>query len=611
MKRVVIFLVFLLVVMTSASAQVDSYSRKDALNWLANMTKGDESVEEVSMALLGLNANGVRIDNPLTVFLQRNIDSPCFPKGSCTIKGTSFALFSLGKLNQNTERIEEWLEGQMNDAEVGKWLIQITSSSQGTCNVKSGSTEINVDLNAEGNLILNGNNIGSWIDIERDLKPIVKSEELRVSCPTLGSNVIISLLRQKGDNEFIIDEEVIGSTANLRVDNSCYGIGGCDIESSFYAAWALDSLDKEVKIVPYLEGNALDNVVYNSILHKITNKKKYALKTAKLQGVSGDFGNNIFFTSIAVDSLKDETVYQGNVTKAVLWLKSKQVRDNPATNGSIGGTKFFTGSALYFALREGGEAVPPGSGGYCGDRIVDTYLGEECDSSVDTIAEGAEKDCVGRCDVQTCQCNEVQCRNKLECNSPKEYCDENTSLCVTNSSIVSCRTNLDCNENEKCDIVIGGYCIPGAVVNGTATKGCTSNSDCVGIDQVCNLETGRCEEKEELGKEIKDSCGDDICSLSEDKTSCPEDCKKEGVSVWVWILVFLAALVILAYIFYAKFVSKPPKTRRAYPSEERNRTGRSPSQEYYKPLERDHRDEALERELDRSIKEAQDLLKRK
>ena len=81
--------------------------------------------------------------------------------------------------------------------------------------------------------------------------------------------------------------------------------------------------------------------------------------------------------------------------------------------------------------------------------------------------------------------------------------------------------------------------------------------------------------------------------------------------MWVWILVFLAALVILAYIFYVKFVSKPPKTRRAYPSEERNRTGRSPSQEYYKPLERDHRDEALERELDRSIKEAQDLLKRK
>lgn len=563
------------------------------------------------MALLALNSNGFRIDGPLTTFLQRNLDSPCFPKGSCSIKDTSFALLSLGNLNQNTEKIEEWLNGNLRDTEVGKWLIQITTSSQGSCSIRSGETEINVDLNENGEIVLNGRNLGNWLDVERDLKAIEKRGDVSVSCPTLGSNVIMTLLRQKANNEFIIAKEFSGSSATFNIDNSCYGTGNCNAESSFYAAWALDSLDKEVKTLPYLEDNAYDNIIYNSILYKITGKEKYALRVANLQSINGDFGNNIFTTSIAINAIREDFDYQSNVTKAMVWLQSRQVRNDAATNGSIGGTKFFTGSSLYLALKEGSVIVPSiqgGTGGYCGDGVVDLGLGEQCDLRYDTKAEGAEKDCENKCDILTCKCNEVQCTSDLQCNTPREYCDTATSQCKENLDIASCKKNEDCKANEKCDIVSGGYCIPRADEKVEKT-GCKTDSDCVGIDQTCNVETGRCEEK---GKVVKEVCGDGLCTISENENTCPEDCKKEkeGLPIWAWVLIFVLGLFILAYIIYAKFVNKSPKTsRRSFPIEDKK--SRSSQQEYYRPLERDHKDEALERELDRSIKEAQDLLKKR
>src|SRR3989344_3506783 len=290
MKRGVIFLIFFLIAITSVNAQVSSYNKQDAVDWLYNNTKGDESTEEISMSLLALNSNGYRIDGPLTVFLQRNLDSPCFPKGSCTIKDTAFALYSLGNLK---------------NAEVGKWFVQITTSSQGTCSVRNGDKEINVDLNENGDIIFNGNNIGSWLEIERYLNPIEGSSEVSVNCPTLGSNMIISLLRQRNSNEFIIAKEVSSNTATFSIDNSCYGISGCNVESSFYAAWALNELGKETKVTPSLEDSAADNVLYNTILHKVEDKEKYASKVANSQGVNGDFGNNIFTTSLAVDSIRE------------------------------------------------------------------------------------------------------------------------------------------------------------------------------------------------------------------------------------------------------------------------------------------------------------------
>src|SRR3989344_5894524 len=532
MKRGVIFLIFFLIAITSVNAQVSSYNKQDAVDWLYNNTKGDESTEEISMSLLALNSNGYRIDGPLTVFLQRNLDSPCFPKGSCTIKDTSFALYSLGKLNQDTSKIEEWLRGNLKNAEVGKWFVQITSSSQGTCSVRNGDKEINVDLNENGDIVFNGNNIGSWLDVERYLNPIEGSSDVSVNCPTLGSNMIISLLRQRNSNEFIIAKEVSSNTATFNIDNSCYGLSGCNVESSFYAAWALNELGKETKVTPYLEDSA-DNILYNSILHKIENKEKYASKVANLQGVNGNFGNNIFTTSMAVDSIRENSNYYSNVTKSLVWLQSRQVRNDVITNGSIGGTKFFTGSALYLALKEGSVIVPSqrGTSGYCKD-------------------------------------------------------------------------------NEKCDIVSGGFCVPreGEVV----VTGCKSNSDCNGINEVCNTDTGRCEDKEEIKPKVEDVCGDGLCSINESEDTCAEDCKKDtGLPIWIWVVVFILGLLIIAYIIFAKFVNQAPKTRGKRFSMGDNERRESPKQEYYRPLERDHKDEALERELDRSIKEAQDLLKRK
>lgn len=595
----------------------ETYSKQDALNWLSNETKGDESVEEVSMGLVALNSNGFRVDNPLTVFLQKNLDSSCFPKGSCGIKETSFALFSLGKLNQDTKTIEGWINGSLKDAYVGKWLVQITSGGQGACTVKKGAKEISVNVNGNDELVLDGRKIGNWVDVERDLGNVDITENVNVNCPTIGSNVIISLIRQKSANEFIISKEVQSNSANLKIDNACYGLNGCDPESSFYAAWALNSLNKDVSVVPYLEDVASDNLLYHAVLAKLTNKERLYSTLANKQGINGDFGNNIFLTSMAVDALKGNAAYQGNVTKALLWLQSRQVRDSAAANGSLDNSEFFTSSATYLALNDG-SVTPPRitftngtirSGGYCGDTIVDLQLGEECDSSIDTIKEGAQKDCERFCDVLSCKCNKPQCKDSNECNAPREYCDSTSSQCAVNQTIKSCKSNVDCNSDETCDIVKGGFCLPKSSVVTPTIEGCKKNSDCSGISQVCDITTGKC--KEEEVKTTKEECGNNLCEKDEDEETCPVDCKKEKtpLPLWVWIVIALISLVLLAYIVYIKFVKAPPKNKKSF--YEPTRTNTAETKSYYKPLERSKNDEALERELDKSISEAQSLLKKR
>ncbi|MBI2106627.1 hypothetical protein HYT57_01470 [Candidatus Woesearchaeota archaeon] len=613
MKKGIILLFF--IVLAIPLVYAETYSKQDALNWLSNETKGDESVEEVSMGLVALNSNGFRVDTPLTVFLQKNLDSDCFPKGSCSVKETSFGLFALGKLNQNTNNIEVWLNGSLRDAYVGKWLVQITSGGQGVCTLKKGAKEISVNVNGNEELVLDGRKIGNWVDVERGLGNVDIAETVSVNCPTIGSNVIISLIRQKNANEFIISKEVQGSSASLKIDNACYGLNGCDSESSFYAAWALNSLNKEVNGISYLEDSASDNPLYNAVLAKLTNKERFYSTLANKQGINGDFGNNIFITSMAVDALKGNAAYQNNVTKALLWLQSRQVRDSADTNGSLDGSEFFTSSATYLALKEGTVTAPrfivngtTGSNGYCGDTIVDLQLGEECDSSIDTIKEGAQKDCGRSCDVLSCKCNKPQCINSNECNIPKEYCDVASSQCITNQTIKSCKSNVDCNADETCDIVKGGFCLPRTSIVPLGEEGCKKDSDCVGASQVCNAATGKCEEEEI--ETPKSECNNGLCEKDEDEVSCPADCKKkETLPLWIWIVIALISLILLAYIIYSRFVKAPPKTKKTF--YEPTKTNTAETKSYYKPVERSKKDEALERELDKSINEAQSLLKKR
>lgn len=612
MKKGIILLFFIILVIPLVYAE--TYSKQDALNWLSNETKGDESVEEVSMGLIALNSNGFRVDAPLTVFLQRNLDSNCFPKGSCSVKETSFGLLALGKLNQDTKNIEKWVNDSLKDAYVGKWLVQITSGGQGACTLKKGNKEISVNVNANDELVLDGRKIGNWIDVERDLGNVDISEAVSVNCPTIGSNVVISLIRQKSANEFIISKEVQGNSANLRIDNACYGLNGCDAESSFYAAWALNSLNKEVNGIAYLEDSTSDNLLYHAILAKLTNKERIYSSLANKQGINGDFGNNVFVTSMAVDALKGNAAYQNNVTKALLWLQSRQVRDSAATNGSLEGSEFFTSSATYLALKEGSVIVPKfvvngtlGGGAYCGDTIVDLQLGEECDSSIDTIKEGAQKDCERSCDVLSCKCNKPQCASSNECNLPKEFCDVTNSQCVVNQTIKSCKSNVDCDSDETCDIVKGGFCMPKTSVVTPDEKGCKKDSDC-NLDETCDIATGKCEDKDVV--EVKTECGNNLCEKDEDETSCPADCAKEDtLPLWIWIVITLISLILLAYIIYSRFVKAPPKSKKTF--YETAKTNTAETKSYYKPVERSKKDEALERELDKSINEAQSLLKKR
>ena len=180
-----------------------------------------------------------------------------------------------------------------------------------------------------------------------------------------------------------------------------------------------------------------------------------------------------------------------------------------------------------------------------------------------------EKDCWG-CGDNYCSPDE---------NIPGDnYCEED---CQTEEEVVC--GNFECETGEN-DPFSNSYC----------------SSDC----QTNSLDDGRNEAQ----------CGDGICERleGEDEDSCSLDCESldEGESLW-WLWLIIIILVLGGGAFFV--ITKMKKGGGGTPSYlQRPPITSIPSQSYNPPTKRRApRDEALESELDRSIKEAQDLLKRK
>ena len=580
------------------------FNKQDSIKWLQKNTNWQQApVQDATFSLLTLKANNIDVNAQASILLQREDQLNCYPRGNCNVKDTAFALLFLDEFNQDTNKTLTWLASTETKAQIsGNWLIQILTNNNGTCSITHNNKIYNFTIDNKGKILPYNVN---WLDVEDNLgisinKPV---EAFLVDCKKLqDQSMIISLLRIIDNNIYITQQEN-SDKAVLEINSACYpSVKGraCDVETTFLASWAVNRATLKVNTGPYLEDNAQSNLHY-AILYQITGNEKYAKLLSEKR--NNGYWDNIYTTSFVIDSLKSNSNYGEIIDNTTGWLKSQQIETGTNRGSFNNGNLQDTAVAVYLGLNEGFTFYPPPpeernktrnetyeQKTFCGDNkkqdINDQGIYEECDGADDYA-------CPGKCSKDnTCKCI-ISCQTDQECDNTK-FCDQNIKECKSLDE-KTCSTDQDCPVGKIC---VSALC---TIFETTTTLEGTTPTTEPGERLTCN--------------------NDDACDENEDVDSCPSDCKEEKSSIFKKILIPLIIIIIigLGIFFLRRFTKKPPEEEEAffpkYPQEEQKPKPREMQrQQPQQPARRyqpSPKDEAVERELEKSLKEAQELFKKK
>ena len=571
MKRFVFFVVFLLFIIMPVNAQT---REENATKWLDdNIAWSQTSTEELSFATIVLNSQrGLsQLNNKM------NSENGCFPKTDCNTKETALATLALKSMNQPIDKQLKYLNNSLKIAPFNSqdWNIQVVSNEAGSCTVKYEESANGITFNFDENGKLNDGS--SWINFNQlnGFNFNKNSEDINIAC-TFASIPKISIIKILGNSFYIIEEQT-SKNVNFRLKNGCYsfnpGSANCDEESSFYASFVLSKLGLGIDTKDYLKDNVNNDIEY-SLLSIIDNK--YLPILVSRQKEDGSF-NDIYTTSFAYGALKNSN-YQAERDKSKIWIEKQQNND-----GRIGTGVKDTAVALYFVYT---NLLSPGDGN---DEPGEGCLVSSCNPGYSCNPIN------GLCELETQQ----QCNTNLRCEP------------LLGENLASCPIDCYCNRNNVCDPTENQAICPLDCLTQEQESVC-GNSRCeVGEDETnCSLD---CEPQgPDSGGEEK-RCGDGICDeFDEDENNCSLDCEPEKKSslLWLWIIVIILALGGIAFIVLTKLKKKGSKeSSPSYLGS--GMPPNYPEQRTYKPVQRPRKDEALDNELDKSIREAQELLRKK
>ena len=615
MKKWLIYIFITFIVALTAFA----YSKDKGLEWLnGNVDWTNGQIEDNSFALLALKSNNYNVGNGYNIMLQRKDVNNCYPTGNCNVKDTALAALALKQFNYDIKPLLTWLDSSLTRASVTNWYIQIKTDKSGNCTISYDTNQVKKAFVNGTQKIKIGNKQVDWINVENDLQATLDQpiEQVKVDCAQVNDpNIVISLLRIVQGVDFYIIQESQASISNLVINNACYPTypgGQCNEDASFYAAYSLKKLNEEVKVAPYLL-DKVDNNLENAMIYIITNDQKYLDNLISTQNPLGYWDNeDVYVTSFAINSLKN-TKYRDELGNATSWLKSKQITTDLVNNGSFGNVKN-TAVALYLALTDI-STQPPGGGvsAVCGNNITES--GEQCDDGNTISGDG----CSLTCQIETTQV----CTNDSDCGVGK-ICSANgvciQKSCVTNSDCsvneecvnqvcvsLTCSSDLDCTSDQYCDIYTKKCLL-------RQQKECTTDSDCLS-SETCNTVTSKCEPKIVGEKECtidSDCLSSQVCNINTNKCESKTE-EKKGLSTLFWVSLIIIILIIGVggYFAYKKFFKKKePKKPSYFMEEEPKKEIKEGYQLPRKTSRKTNVEESLERELDKSIKETEKLLKK-
>ncbi len=654
-KRLIALLIAFTILAISARAADSNFSTQKSYDWLlskqANGSFG--GIIDTSASILALKAAGYNPTSSIEYLASQENTQHCWPKTACRTKETAFVMLAYTIMGVATEDAEQWMSSAQSAAlQTGNWWLEVATTDSGTCTVKytKNIQEVVKTIKVNNGRFTDcGNttflNINSCI--ETNFVKNYPSIKLYVDCGTL-SNALISLIYNSANSYYILTDSQ-SKVAEITIENGCFGLGSkevCNYDSTLYANWALQLTGADTSSRIYLTDNYdKTNTIHNAVLYPILNDQKYLDELKARQRTDGSWDNDVYRTALAVLALRDMADYGAEVNKAVEWLKTKQKADGSFADVTT------TAMVLYGAFTEGSIEFPSCTNGKRDQDERGVDCGGAC-QQYDDCCNNDEKDqgeegvdCGDICGID---CIEIVCDDDGTCDEDQgEDCN-------------NCPDDCECEE-EICNL--NGICDRDLVeVRGLSENENADNcpDDCTGYcgDDVCD--STETEESCEMDCAKPEECGDGTCDPeTETEENCPEDCEEKitcnndgtcdegegctcddckdeeickvgekGFPWWIVLILLVLLLVVVAYIIlkkkggkkkgtelfgFGKPLLKKPEIREFKPilPIKEDKAEKKPSSVMITPAKIKGEPSAIEKELDRSIKEAKKLLGKK
>jgi len=547
--------------------------------WLANTTFGRTSslsFQDQSLAVLSLLNEGGRDVSPLLARITQTEDATqhCWPSGACTVQDTAFAYLVLTKTGKDVSGSKTWLQKALQPAlKSGEWRLQLQAlgNATGTCTA-SWATKTK-DLSFKNGELSTGRkyylNIASDLDsnLLQQPQPVVHLDCSKV----LGGDVLLSLVYAKSTNELYIVGAPQTGSGDFTLPNGCFSIratGNCDYKSTLFSTWALVESGEKLS-------------AWNTHLY---------LQTGLSQD---DLLKAVLARTLSLNAKQGEDTRSGSLLDS---LSKSQRSDGSWKSGDISATSY---AVLALSLSSGdfGDALSNGKA-YLGRKQAKdgSWTDTVHDTSLALLALRGDLPFPATVSSQTSSTAIENCENGID-DDKNGLIDCNDSSCLTATACLCKNGKKDVGET---DIDCGGSC---PACTGATKPECVTSSDCSG-DAVC--QDGKCIVAQ--------------TTKTPDTTTPPQ-----SSSLWFYIIIFivLAAGIFAIYFFLIKtgklnqLLGKKKKTpsfedyRRTAEFKPVNPTAKPPARPISRPVVRQpvkpHEDE----ELDKSLKEAERLLKEK
>ena len=460
------------------------------------------TLEDATFALLASGKCSSKV-------LEYQSTTGCWPKTGCTLKQTAQAILALSVISADTTSAENWLITQNASPSNVIWYLQVDSSNASHCTLTYDGEERSFNIDEDQTLSHLSTNMKYCFGLSRgdwwlQIKPVCYGKEFMISCEDEFKTNL--LFKQKDSSIIHVSADTSSASSygqtTEKVDSSCFIQGAkCNYEGSLWAALALNKKGHEIKsYLPYLTTNAESNSAYlpDSFLYTLTGQEDYynnLLQRQRENKFWNERGNKFFDTALALYSVSTEPQEKINSKN---WLL--EVQEPQGCWGTTKDTGFILASiwprasntSLPFCTAPTGYCMPESS---CTGNILDNYYcsGGKC------------------CDTAPATCSE---QNGIVCNSSEEC----SGISVEASGLASGET---CCTQGTCEIPLAP------------------------VLSQCEQHNGTCEYSECYSdeEEIPYDCDDysDVCCV-----------EKKSSSAWIWILLFLIALVVLGIIFRNK-----------------------------------------------------------
>jgi hypothetical protein len=522
-KEVILLLILFSIVLLSTSilaqttpTTVNLTSEEKAYSCLESRVTGKCSslpFEDRAFALLALGHKQILADECKAAI---NPSRECWPSENCKVKDTAIGLLALNNVGSDISSAKDWILSKTKNPDKLLWYLQIDTTSNSTCKINYGDRDYTLKIGSDKKLTIGSNRClkssNYWLSIDKSCL----DETFKVTC---DADFVSSLLYKTAtSNTYFISGSLESASANgftqHKVASKCFSdTTTCDYLSSLWATFALSKIRQDINpYLPYLFAFAEENEKFApyAFLYVFTAEDEYRQKTMNEQKTEGywDFGSGkgkFYDTATAMFAFQTATEYGEVIDTVKAYLAGTRVQ---ASDGCWGNSVRDTGFLLWTlwpkaTTIQATQQECEKSGFYC-------MTEGECDSSGGNIKENFY--CPGGV-LKVC-------------------CDKPITL-----KLCSEQLGKECTADQPCT---------SSVVKAADTDEC-----CLTECQAQIVET----ECESAGLTCKPSCSDTEepapeyeCNMGD--VCCKPKPVKEGISaIWIVLLIFLIALVVVGIIF--------------------------------------------------------------